>query len=120
MSASRLVSISCACSWSEERGCVRVTKVDPEHTCLGVALPVRSVASRQRLLQVVPQLLLVEKSTKPVEIQNDICIKYNTQIDYQAAHKVKYALLRYIFFWSLLYAFPPKGALGYEAEEKIH
>jgi len=30
--------------WSEERGCVRVAKVDPEHTCLGAALPVRSVA----------------------------------------------------------------------------
>jgi len=34
--------------WSEERGCVRVAKVDPEHTCLGAALQVRSVASRQR------------------------------------------------------------------------
>jgi len=42
---------------------------------------------------VVPQLLLVEKSTKPAEIQNAIRIKYNTQIDYQAAHKVKHALL---------------------------
>ena len=37
-----------ACAvWSEERECA---KVDPEHTCLGAALPVRSVASRQRWL----------------------------------------------------------------------
>jgi len=35
--------------WSEERGWVRVAKVDPEHTCLGAALPVRSVAIKDPL-----------------------------------------------------------------------
>lgn len=80
--------------WHEMQGCVRIMRVDREHTCLGAALPMRSIASRQRwLVKVVPQLLLVQKSTKPLEIQNAIRIKFNTQIDYQAAHKVKHTLL---------------------------
>ena len=69
-------------AWNEQRRCVRVARVDAEHTCLGAALLVRSVASRQpRLWKIVPQLLLVQTSTKRAEIQNAIRLKYKTQID---------------------------------------
>lgn len=81
-------------NWNDHRGCVQITSIHTEHICLGAMLPSRSVASRQRwLLEVVPNLLIIERSTKPAEIQNAIRIKYNTQISYQAAHKVKRALL---------------------------
>ena len=86
------------CMWrlyaTEKDGSVRIRIFNIEHRCLGAGVQTYQTANRQSwLLREVPNLIIVSRTTKPINIVNTVRLHHREQISYQAAHQVKMKLL---------------------------
>ena len=86
------------CPWglyaTEKDESVRVRIFHIEHACLGAGMQSHQTANRQSwLLREVPDLIIVTRTTKPIDIIDAVRLHRGEQISYQAAHQVKMKLV---------------------------
>ena len=83
------------CPWRDfasrtRTGDIKISRLSPQHDCLGAAIPIRSTCNNQSwLTQQIPKHLVVSttRRTTPRELIHSIQLHYNEEVSYQAAYK---------------------------------